>query len=428
MTDIAAPLPEAAPPTPTNPGPHRARAITFGRTAGGIAAIGVKELRGRMRGRRAFAVLTIYLLLLAGFALMIETLIERSYTTGFGSSSAFASPAIGQGIFAALLLLMTLQVVFLAPSSTAGAISLEREKQTLELLIATPISSLAIVVGKLLSALVYVFLLIAASIPLMAVVFVFGGVAPEDVLNGYIVLIVTALGLGSFGLLCSSLVKRTTAATAITIFGVLAVSIGTIFILAFWAAMARFDDQGNRVAGPFGIRAPVVLAYLNPFIAQADVLCGTEATFGGLWCGTVQGLAPTQDGVVFLDNGGGFREAPAPMPAPAEGGADVLTEEEMKVAMAAGDVDPALVAQPQQVLPVRDALWPKSVVTWLILSVIFLFLSVQAVSPTRRWRLRRGKRAAPAAVLPAIDPSTPPDPLTTADPPTPASTPEGPGA
>jgi hypothetical protein len=322
-------------------------------------------------------------------------------------------------------MLMTLQVVFLAPSSTAGAISLEREKQTLELLIATPISSLAIVVGKLLSALVYVFLLIAASIPLMAVVFVFGGVAPEDVLNGYIVLIVTALGLGSFGLLCSSLVKRTTAATAITIFGVLAVSIGTIFILAFWAAMARFDDQGNRVAGPFGIRAPVVLAYLNPFIAQADVLCGTEATFGGLWCSTVQGLAPTQDGVVFLDNGGGFREPPVPEPmpvaVPAEGGADVFTEDEMK-AMAVADVDPALVAQPQQVVPARDALWPKSVVTWLILSVIFLFLSVQAVSPTRRWRLRRGKRAAPAAVSPPVDPSTP------TDPPAPASTPEAPGA
>jgi hypothetical protein len=45
------------------------------------------------------------------------------------------------------------------------------------------------------------------------------------------------------------------------------------------------------------------------------------------------------------------------------------------------------------VLPVRDALWPKSVLTWLVLSVIFLLLSVQAVSPTRRWHLRRGKRS-----------------------------------
>ncbi len=249
MTDMT-----VAPPT-TPVLPPRERFGGFARTAGGVAAIGVKELRGRMRGRRAFIILTIYLLLLGGFALMVETVIEAGMSSGFGGTSAFASAAIGQGIFAALFFLMTLQVVFLASSSTSGAISLEREKQTLELLITTPISSLAIVIGKLLSALVYVFLLIAASVPLMAVVFVYGGVGPEDVLRGYIVLFATALGLGSFGLLCSSLVKRTTAATAITIFGVLAITVGTVFILVFWQAMASFDNNGNRRPGP--VRRPI---------------------------------------------------------------------------------------------------------------------------------------------------------------------------
>ena len=170
------------------------------RTAGGIGAVGVKELRGRMRGRRAFVILTIYLLLLGGFAWMVELIMERTYSYGFGGGGTYATAAIGQGIFAALLMLETLQVAFLAPSSTAGAISMEREKQTLELLVVTPISSLAIVLGKLLSALVYVWLLIAASIPLTAVVFVYGGVAPEDVVRGYIVLIVTALGLATWGI------------------------------------------------------------------------------------------------------------------------------------------------------------------------------------------------------------------------------------
>ena len=425
MTDLTAPLdttgepllPAAEPdPAPPVGGPPRRgrRALDFGRTASGVAAIGVKELRGRMRGRRAFVILTIYLLLLGGFALMIETLIERSYATGFGNSSAFASPAIGQAIFAALLMLMTLQVVFLAPSSTAGAISLEREKQTLELLITTPISSLAIVVGKLLSALVYLFLLILASIPLMAVVFVFGGVAPEDMVYGYLVLVVTALGLGSFGLFCSSLVKRTTASTAITIFGVLALTIGTVFILGFWQAMTRFDANGNRLNGPLGIRSPAILAYVNPFIAEADVLCGTEATFGGTWCGIVQGLVPSQDGVVFVGDGGGVKEPPVPMPAVEVGGRAVAIDD-----VAVGEIAPDEVPL-QQVLPQRELLWPKTVVTWLILSVIFLLLSVQSVSPTRRWRPGRGSRppAAPlwgpdavrpvtSAVVSGGDPSTP---------------------
>ena len=50
------------------------------RTAGGVGAVGVKELRGRMRGRRAFVILTIYLLLLGGFAWMVELMLERDAT------------------------------------------------------------------------------------------------------------------------------------------------------------------------------------------------------------------------------------------------------------------------------------------------------------------------------------------------------------
>jgi ABC-2 type transport system permease protein len=364
----------------------------FARTVGGVMAIGVKELRGRMRGRRAFIILTIYLSLLGGFALMVEKIMEASFNTGFGGTNAAASPAIGQGIFAALLMLMTLQVVFLAPSSTAGAVSLEREKQTLELLVTTPISSLAIVIGKLLSALIYVFLLIAASIPLMAVVFVFGGVGPEDVLRGYIVLIVTAIGLGSFGLLCSSLVKRTTASTAITIFGVLAITIGTVFLLVFWQAMGSFDNFGNRRPGPLGIRTPTPLAWVNPFIAQADVLCGTESTFGGGWCGFTSGLVPSNDGVIINDGGG--MPMPAPMPAIEDKG---FAEREVLVVDGDGverGVAPNDVVDPTQPFgPQRDTLWTKSVATWLVLSVIFVFLSVQAVSPTRRWHLRRPRRS-----------------------------------
>jgi ABC-type transport system involved in multi-copper enzyme maturation permease subunit len=365
--------------------PSGQRVPTFARVVGGIVAIGVKELRGRMRGRRAFVILTIYLTLLAVFALMVERIIEAQFSSGFGGMRIDANASIGQGIFAAVLMLMTLQVAFLAPSSTSGAISLEREKQTLELLVTTPISSFAIVIGKLLSALIYVFLLIAASIPLMAAVFVFGGVGPEDVIKSYIVLIVTAIGLGSFGLLCSSLVKRTTAATAITIFGVLAITIGTVFILGFWQAVSGFDGNGNRRPGPLGIRSPAPLAWVNPFIAEADVLCGTESNFGGGWCGIVSGLVPTNEGVIFTnDPGTGVPAMPVPMPVGvpekgfAPGGGNVVVN---------GDV----AAEPQQPFGVRrDELWTRSVATWLFLSAVFIILSVQAVSPTRRWRLRRG--------------------------------------
>jgi ABC-type transport system involved in multi-copper enzyme maturation permease subunit len=356
---------------------------SLARTGGGIGAVGVKELRGRMRGRRAFVILTVYLLLLGGFAWMVELIMERTYSFGFGGNGSYATAAIGQGIFAALLMLETLQVAFLAASSTAGAISLEREKQTLELLVVTPITSMAIVLGKLLSALVYVWLLIAASIPLTAVVFVYGGVAPEDVVRGYLVLIVTALGLGSFGLFCSSLVRRTQAATAITIFGVLAMTIGSVFILIFWQAMAppqQFDQTtGQPIAQPERGRPPEAIAYLNPFLAEVDVLCGTETSFGG-WCSIENSLLQTQDNTVFQGQGGAV-PMPVPLVEPAIKGGVVMQP----------DVAFAPVVAPA-FGETRDAFWPKSVVAWLVVSVVLLLLTVQFVTPTRRWRLRRGRR------------------------------------
>ena len=232
---------------------------------------------------------------------MVERIIEAHVPTGFGGTPPSPARPSGRASSPALLMLMTLQVVFLAPSSTAGAISLEREKQTLELLIATPISSLAIVLGKLLSALVYVFLLIAASIPLMAVVFVFGGVAPEDVLRGYIVLVVTALGLGSFGCCARASSsgprpRRPSRSSA---------SSRSRSARSSCSASGRPSAASTRTAtgeGPFGIRSPAILAYLNPFVAQADVMCGTESTFGGGWCGVVSGLVPSDDGIVFLED------------------------------------------------------------------------------------------------------------------------------
>ena len=393
--------------------PRRSPFEIVGRTAGGVGAVGVKELRGRMRGRRAFVILSLYLVLLAGFAWMVQITMERTYSTGFGGSATFASAAVGQGIFVSILMLETLLVAFLAPMATAGAISLEREKQTLEMLAATPITSVAIVVGKLLSALIYVWLLIAASIPLTAVVFVFGGVAPDDLLNGYLVLIVTALGLGAFGLLCSSLVKRTQAASAITIFGVLALSIGSLFVILFWQALATADQA--RGTGPVKGAPPAPLVFLNPFLAQADVaptdaLCATRTALF-YYCRFKETFLQGQDGIIFVNGSSsdpqvqvdGARAVP-----PVVGWAPVgLDQEEInKLQIVANErrpapgfvvVDPA-VAQgaPVPFQVVDDGIWQKSVGAWLLLSIVFLALSVQFVSPTRRWHIRRrGRRNEP---------------------------------
>ena len=120
-------------------------------------------------------------------------------------------------------------------------------------------------------------------------------------------------------------------------------------------------------------------------------MCGTEATFGGGWCSAVQALVPTGDGNIF---GGG--PVPIERVAPAVGIEGVVNEKGVVVAVGDGVIGADVAPGPgaaQAFGAQRDALWPKSVITWLILSVVFLGLSVQFVSPTRRWRLRRGPRA-----------------------------------
>ena len=203
--------------------------------------------------------------------------------------------------------------MFLAPAFTSGAISLEREKQTLDMLAATPISSLAIVVGKLFSALAYVFLLIAASIPLTAIVFVFGGVGPDDVLRAYAVLIVSAIGLGALGLFISAVMQRTQGATVVTFFAVLFLSLGTMFGVLFWNTMAGVNRGGLVAAqgvGPIRGTAPEALLWFNPFAAEYDVICGASDGYGG-WCSR---LNTVTNGAISVTgySGGGVLPTPSP--------------------------------------------------------------------------------------------------------------------
>jgi len=318
----------------------------------GVAAVGVKELRGRMRGKRSFVIITINLLLIAGFAWMIESISERNLSSGFGATGFSASSEIGRQLFLAIVFLLTLITLILAPASTAGAISLEREKQTLDLLTTTPISSLAIILGKLLSALSWIFLLLAASIPIVALVFTFGGVAPDDVLRSYLILIGTAFCYGAIGLFVSALVKRTQAATIINLVTVIFLTAGTAFIFIFWVAMAGnsgfLPDRPVRDDNPIEAltrQPPEALMWFNPFVAQVDVICGTESgVSGGGSCQVIAGVT-SQGQAINGDFDGNF-------------GID------------------------------RDSYWPRSVAAMTVAALILIVLSVQLVSPTRRWRLR----------------------------------------
>jgi ABC-2 type transport system permease protein len=186
----------------------------------------VKELRSRMRGARAFAVLTGVLLLLGSVSFGLYRIVLT--TAAYGGLPL--SPQIGQALFAGLALLELIMICFVTPALTASAISGEREMQTYEMLLATPLNPASILRGKLFSALSYVFLLIFAAVPLCSLVFTFGGVSPRDMLKTLVILVVIAVTLGVLGIFMSTWLRHSSRATVLTYLLVLTLLIGPYLV------------------------------------------------------------------------------------------------------------------------------------------------------------------------------------------------------
>ncbi len=171
-----------------------------------------KELRGRMRGRRAFVVLTIYLLLLSCFTSTLYYAYSSAAQQPYGPDSYL----IGKIVFGGVLGVQVLLVIFITPAFTAGTISGERERKTYDLLRATLLSARELVTGKLLSALAYVVLLILSAVPLESMAFLLGGVALEEIVISQILLLVTAVAYGAVGICISSRMKTILSATVLS--------------------------------------------------------------------------------------------------------------------------------------------------------------------------------------------------------------------
>jgi len=177
----------------------------------------LKELRGRMRGGRAFIIVTIYLLLLGGLVSSIYFGFAAANDTP--SSSMSMTQSLGKTLFGVLLLLELSMVCFVAPALTASAISGEREHQTYDLLRTTLLSARALIFGKLISALTFLVLLLIVAFPLHGLAYLLGGVALEELLIGFLILLMTALAFCAMGIFVSSLSQRVVGSTVISYIG-----------------------------------------------------------------------------------------------------------------------------------------------------------------------------------------------------------------
>jgi ABC-2 type transport system permease protein len=200
-----------------------------------------KELRGRMRGRRSFVLLTAYLGLLSLVIGVIYFLVSRE--SSYASWNPEFRQTVGKAIFGAVVLFELVMVTFIGPALTAGAITSEREKQTFDLLRTTLLSARALVLGKLGSALTYLLLLIFAAMPIEGLAFLLGGVGFGELLVSSLMLVVTALFFCSLGLFFSSFVKRTLAATVSSYATILVSSL--LLALTFFVILYFVNSNGN---------------------------------------------------------------------------------------------------------------------------------------------------------------------------------------
>lgn len=204
--------------------------------------VALKELRSRMRGRRAFVVLTIYLLLMSVFILLVYVAYAAASRNSFGPSSRQA----GKAVFAAVLAAEIFLVLFVGPAFTSGAISGEKERRTYDLLRTTLLPARALVTGKLISALSYVYLLILVSVPLQSIAFLLGGVSPVEVLLSQLLVALSAVTFALIGLFFSSLMRSTLTATITTF--------GAAMFLTFGVPM--LVGIGGAVLGPIFFGGP----------------------------------------------------------------------------------------------------------------------------------------------------------------------------
>lgn len=202
----------------------------------------VKELRSRMRGRRAFVVLTGYLIFMGGFiALVYGLFVATSSSNPFGPSSRQA----GKAVFAAVVGVESFLVLFIGPALTASAITGEKERQTYDLLRTTLLPARSLVRGKLLSALSYLLLLVIASIPLQSIAFLLGGVSPIEVVLSQLLVVVTAVAYAQLGLFFSTYLRSTLVASITTFAVALVLTVGTPLVVAIITGLF-----GSVVFGP----------------------------------------------------------------------------------------------------------------------------------------------------------------------------------
>jgi ABC-type transport system involved in multi-copper enzyme maturation permease subunit len=206
-----------------------------------------RELLVTLRSPRAFILQLLYVSALGALVYFRWPVDER-----------LAGPGVARRLFDIFFLGQFFLVALMAPAFAAGSITGEKERKTYEMLLASPLRPGTILVGKLLSSLSYLVILIISSLPLMILCYLLGGLLLSEITRSYLVLILAA---GTFGLLsvaCSSYFRRTSSALVVSYLIILPLAVACVVLTRTDNVLAR-DFVSIAVLPPWCLATWTVL-------------------------------------------------------------------------------------------------------------------------------------------------------------------------
>jgi len=227
-----------------------------------------KELRVSSRRKRNFVLRSAYVVLLTIFVVIVWLSVVK-----FQGTAAYQKSRMGIAGKTVITTIVTFQFVatqLIAIIMLSTSISDEIYHRTLGVLMTTPINSFQIVMGKLFSKLLQLILLLAISLPLLAIVRVFGGVPWDYVLSSLCITLTAIIFAGTLSLYFSINNRRAYVVIIKTVFtlGVLFAFFPTVIgaLLALLLRNFVFMNNIQRLGLPI---LTGVFAHLNPFGAMS---------------------------------------------------------------------------------------------------------------------------------------------------------------
>ena len=179
-----------------------------------ILAIAQKELRSYFASPIAYVIIGFFALVFGYFYIVsINMFMQMAMQMGVPGQGQVN---INNMAIRPLLQNVSVVALFVLPLITMRTYAEEKRSGTIELLLTSPLTDLQIIMGKFLGAVALYGLMLAVTLPHMAVLFIYGNPEWKPIVTGYLGLLLMGASFISMGLWISSLTKNQIVAGMIT--------------------------------------------------------------------------------------------------------------------------------------------------------------------------------------------------------------------